>query len=697
MVISDLVMSGVILLLVATISAMVFNRLKIPYTIGLVVVGIVLSAFCYRIKGFEHIQEIKLNRELIMYVLLPALIFEASVNIDTKMLLKNLLPTLTLAAPGLVISTIITGLIMNWTTPLGIGSAMLFGALISATDPVAVISLFEMIGAPRRLRILVDGESLFNDATAIVMFNIIKGILLSGVVLGMGTVVSGSIDFVVTFLGGLLVGAGIGFIMAQIILFAKDDPVIEVALSTIVAYTAFIAADKYFNVSGVMAAMGAGMVINYYGASRFSPEVKQYMKQFWSFVSFVANSFIFLLLGFTEEFYLIYPKNFGGLLEHIMWAVIAIQIARAVVVFGLVPLLNLNKKDAKISWQYQLVIFWGGLRGAVPLALVFSLPENLPHKELIIQVTLGVVLFTLLVQGTTISKILHVFKFDRPTNFIQFSKCYSLLLACKEGLARLNEITLAGYFAKTNMDEFKKEYTEKIQLQEDKLKNFNRETHIEHDAVTQALWGRVLSHERASYEYLYDCNFIPERIFRQLTFYVEQMLDNVVRTSKIPEKINRISLSMRIESIFFKLWSKIIPGKTLQSRYHAKTIAGDYLTLCCIEIGCRGILKEIALLREDVFFKDYPSIIDECEEHYNDLSRRAIALLQRLEASNVQLINVVERAAVRQIIYGAELSVIHQLNENGEINDQVAGELAESIIDCIASVRKKVYRQAEML
>ena len=158
----EMIIASVVLLFVATLSSVVFKRLKIPYTIGLVLVGILFYNFCGVIPAFEQFRHLRLNYDLIMFALLPSLIFSAAINIDSKLLFRNLNPTFLLAGPGLIISTLITSAIMYYLTPLDLSGSLLFGALISATDPVAVISLFEIVGAPKRLRMLVDGESLFN-------------------------------------------------------------------------------------------------------------------------------------------------------------------------------------------------------------------------------------------------------------------------------------------------------------------------------------------------------------------------------------------------------------------------------------------------------------------------------------------------------------------------------------------------------
>lgn len=326
------IMAMIYMLLLAACSAIIFKKLKFPYTIGLVIVGI---AFAFLMENTQHLQSVKdihLNHDIILYIILPTLIFDAAVNIDGRMLIKELIPVIALAAPGLLISTFIVGYFMNLWTPLSLGAAFLFGALISATDPVAVIALFNEIGAPKRLTLLVDGESLFNDATAIVTFTIIMAIVVSGKSVTGSTILGAGISFVTVFAGGLIVGMIIGWIVTKLVNIVPNEPLVQIALTTVTAYTAFIVADHYLELSGVMSTLGAGLVISWNGATRFSSEVKEYIKQFWEYAAFVANSFIFLLIGITEFNLLIEHGHSKNLFFYLTITIIVVTIARMVVV-----------------------------------------------------------------------------------------------------------------------------------------------------------------------------------------------------------------------------------------------------------------------------------------------------------------------------------------------------------------------------
>ena len=412
------------LVLVALFSGILFRKLRFPCTIGLVIVGMVLYKLGGVYEPLHLLQRVHLTPNFILYILLPTLIFDAAINLDVRELMRNVVPIFLLAAPGVLVSTAVVGLAVAKFTALGLNAAMLFGALISTTDTAAVIALFNELNAPKRLGMLVDGESLFNDATAIVVFNIVSAIVAGSLLLAnpadawnLSTLAAIPGRFLLVFFGGALVGAAVGWVMMQIIRLSHHDPLAEVGLTTVVAYAAFILANYYLDFSGVMAACGAGMVVNFYGKRYLGEGMRDAIRKFWGFAAFMANGMIFLLLGLTQSF-LIHDvgrlRDVGGAVGV---AILAVLLARALIV-GLTSLgCNFFAKSAnRITWPMQFVMFWGGLRGALPIALAVSIGAALVSPEertLIIQLTLGIILFTILVQGTTLKKFMRRFGMEQ--------------------------------------------------------------------------------------------------------------------------------------------------------------------------------------------------------------------------------------------------------------------------------------------
>jgi CPA1 family monovalent cation:H+ antiporter len=397
-------------LLLASLSAVAFRRLRFPYTIGLVIVGVLLAIAEHHLSFLEPMQLIRLTPEVVLYLFIPTLIFPAAVRLDLPLLKQNAYLILLLALPGLILSILIVGGVVGAVTPLAWSTAMLFGALISATDPVAVVALFAELTVPGRLAIVVEGESLFNDAVAMVLFASILSAIGSDAG-GPALLARGAASFVWTSLGGLGVGAVAAALYAVLVRFAEDDPLIEIALSMVLAYAAFAVADHYLGVSGILAVVGAGLVARRLRRGDFESTTKAqpYLQHFWSYAEFVANSFIFLFLGIGGDTFLNRLRGASlADLSSIVYAVAAVVVARLVVVFGFVGVFNRCTKGERIDWRYQAVIFWGGgVRGALPLVLALSLPASFAQRQLVLDMTAGVVLFTLLVAGTTSGRLVR--------------------------------------------------------------------------------------------------------------------------------------------------------------------------------------------------------------------------------------------------------------------------------------------------
>jgi CPA1 family monovalent cation:H+ antiporter len=395
------------LLFIAALSAIVVKRIHFPYTVGLVLVGIALGFAAADVEFLQPLREVRLTPEFILFLILPTLLFEAAINIHIDILLKNLPGILMLATVGLLISMVIVGISMSSFTPLPLGVALLFGALISATDPVAVIALFKELGVSAKLSTLVEGESLFNDAAAIVTFNIILGIVVTGGSVSSELLVNGVFEFFVVFFGGLAIGVMLSAIVLWIIGLEGSDHLVQIALTSVLAYLAFIVAEHVFHLSGVMAAVGAGVVAAWRADKVFDEQMRYHVRAFWEYAAFVANSLIFLLIGLTEYHLFEDLTHYRENLVYILIAIVVVTIARLLIIYGLTPLGNKMSKAEPISQPERAVMFWGGLKGAIPLALVLGLPHDFEHRVLMLDLTLGVVLFSLLVQGTTIGALLR--------------------------------------------------------------------------------------------------------------------------------------------------------------------------------------------------------------------------------------------------------------------------------------------------
>ena len=369
----------VLLLLIASAVAVLARRLRIPYTVGLVLIGLALSLLSET--------RIEISPQIILALLVPPLIFEAAFHLRWDDLRRDFWLILLLAAPGVILTTLFVGTVIAWGTGLAIQAALVFGALVSATDPVAVVALFRRLGVPRRLQVLLEGESLFNDGTAIVMFNLMIAIALAG----QFNLAASFRDFFTVAGGGVLIGIALGIITSQVIARIRD-PLVETTLTTVLAFGSYLVAEL-FHVSGVLAVAAAGIINGNTGPSGMSATTRLVVFNFWEYAAFIANSFIFLLIGLTFDLDVMIA-NWTA----IIWAILAALAARAASIYGF------SFWGREISRKWKHVLFWGGLRGAITLALALSLPETglLGEARGSLQaMAFGVVLFTLLVQGSS--------------------------------------------------------------------------------------------------------------------------------------------------------------------------------------------------------------------------------------------------------------------------------------------------------
>jgi len=389
-----------LLLIAASVVALITNRLRVPYTVALVFAGVAIDLLRPQIMdaltalGLAKGSNLEiLTPEVVFSLFLPGLLFESSLHVNLRHLRENLRPVIILAVAGVVVATLVTGYTLSWWLSVPLASALVFGALISATDPISVIALFRELGISKRLTLIVESESLFNDGTAVVLFQI----LLAAAVTGQVSIAEGLTRFVIVVAGGLALGVAVGYAASKITS-SIDEARIEITLTTIVAYGAYLAAE-HLHVSGVIATVAAGIVVGNVGAvTGMSARTRVALFGFWEYLAFVINSLVFLLIGIA-----VHITDLLGLAVPIAIATAAVILGRIVTVYSLTPLSNRIAPAIPFTWQHVLV--WGGLHGSVSMALALGLPTNLPERNLILSLTFGVVAFSIVVQGLTMKPL----------------------------------------------------------------------------------------------------------------------------------------------------------------------------------------------------------------------------------------------------------------------------------------------------
>ena len=400
----------VILLLIALIVILVMRRLAAPYTLGLVIVGLLLSVFN---NALNLLPNLHLDPALVLFVFLPALLFEGSWAIETAQLRKNWLHIFLLVGPALLLELLLIAVPLYFLTEFDWGTAFLLGAILSPTDPVAVLGLFRQLKVNESLSTIIEGESLFNDGVSGALYQIFLVLVVlstHGQPLPAGQAwLNGIGMFLLEAGGGTIIGFVIGYVISHIVKFI-DEPLIETTITIVTAYGVYLLADA-LHTSGILAVIFAALVLGSYGRRIGMTEgTREAVDTFWSVIAFVANALLFLLVGIQLN-----PLEFLAspsaltLLFTAGLAIVAVLLSRLVVVLMLPsvtqPLIP-QTLWSFVPHSWRVVIFWSGLRGALSMAFVLALPLDVPSRQMLIFATFAVVFFTLLVQGLSLSWLL---------------------------------------------------------------------------------------------------------------------------------------------------------------------------------------------------------------------------------------------------------------------------------------------------
>lgn len=453
----------VLLFAVATAVALVARWIKVPYTVALVVAGLALGAA----HAFEPP---RLTKELLYAVFLPGLLFEAAYHLELKKFVANKIAITSLAVPGVIAAIALTAALLtpaanalHFVEGFTFAHGLVFAALIAATDPIAVVALFKSLGAPKRLAVMVEGESLLNDGTAVVLFTLILGVVSGGATTPLGAV----LDFVRVVGMGLLVGAGFGFAASKLIQ-RIDEPMIEITLTTIAAYGSFVLAEQ-FHFSGVIATVTAGMLCGNYGAETgMSPSTRIAVESFWEYLAFALNSVVFLLIGFSVSI-----ETLAASWLPILVAFFAVVLARSAVVGVVTVALRRTRERYPAAWS--LVLVWGGLRGGLSMVLVLGMDPAFPHRDLLLTMTYGVVVISILVQGLTMAPLLRKLGLvGAAEHRMRYEAERGLIRSSREALRALDGLVARGAIAGPDAELLRSEYGTQVEVAEARA----RELHL---------------------------------------------------------------------------------------------------------------------------------------------------------------------------------------------------------------------------
>ena len=632
----------------AVLVAMVTRRIHVPLTVVLAVAGLLASELGpdLAVAGLLTGEGFK---ELLVDIFLPILIFEAALGLSTREFMRNLLAIVVLASVALVISTALVGAALTLALGVPLLAALLFGALISATDPVAVVAVFRELGVPKRLLTLVQGESLLNDGVAIVLYNI----LLLGAVTGVLSVGKGIAEFAIVIVGGLLTGSVIGVV--AVMLLRGLDRLPAAALSIAVAYGSFVFAESVLHASGVMAAVAAGITIGGLMESRAQQPVRELLRDLWDALGYIANALLFLFIGLALDFELLREN-----LAAIGVAIAAVLVSRPLVVFPLVTVLEKCAHIPRVGNRNSAVIVWGGgLRGGVALALALALPEELAQREQFIAMCGGVVLATLLFNATTISFVVHVLGLDKPSRSDEYLNALARLLAVRESRNRLRELDFEDQLVSAHLDVAETDA-------EDLLARSNLNAAEQKSVLTL----RGLHIERETYQSLSDAGLLPPIATRTLMEEIDTEIEEEEAGGVRLDAARRAALQ----------WYGRL-HRWLLSRL-PRPLGEDLAEVAYIEVSARRLAARKAV-EELELFKTLPGV----DEHIVDDAKRTFAHWEESAGKRLEILGadvpvdrtVMHRRQAKALSRIAVVEALHDLVTAGVISQAVADAAATRV------------------
>ncbi len=523
------------------------KKVKLPHTVFLVVVGVVLGALATNhVPGFGFFNEFTLTPELLFYLLLPTLIFESAYNINARRMIEDTVPIMILSIIGLLVSTAAIGFALFYILPffgvtIPLIIALLFGALISATDPVAVLALFKEFGAPRRLSLIFEGESLFNDATSVALFLVVLDVVLFGFH-GSETILHGAIAFTSMMIGGVLFGLIMGGLFAKMVGATRDSEIASITLTIVLAHTTFILAEMIshqlhfggyeFPLSPIIATTIAALVMGNYGRAKIHPKAEEFVENLWGQLAFMANSLIFILIGIL---FINAPIYDPAMLIVIGVTILVVAAARAISIYPVVEAYNaFTTAEQKIPRSWQHLLSWGSLRGALAVTMVLLIPAettvpgwnlSMSVQEFLLALTVGCIFATLFIKATTIQSFMKKLKLDAMTDIEAVEYQEAKALIHHEVSDRLARYTERGYISAASAARLAAEHDHCYDDACKNISNFGADT--KEKLAHRVLRMYAIGIEKRHLKELYHHNEVNEAVYRRLMGKLQLQLESV--------------------------------------------------------------------------------------------------------------------------------------------------------------------------
>ena len=685
-------------------------RLKLPYSVLLALAGCALglliqfqpqSQSAVASDLLTALQQFEISAEAIIVIFLPALLFEAALGVDLRSLTDDIAPILTMAVVAVVICTLVVGFSLSLASEYGLLACLLLGAIVATTDPAAVIGIFKEVGAPRRLLTLVEGESLLNDAAAISIFTLlIAAILEPGTVGPAGAVIA----FLVSAVGGAVIGFGMGIATTSLFRILSGWPRAEITLTIALAYLSYFISEHYLHLSGVVACVAAGLVIGAARKTRLTQETAEQLEGAWGQIGFWANSLIFLLAA------MFVPRFVGNMTWGAIWLVIllylATLVARAATVFGLLPVFERIGLSQQIDARFKGAMLWGGLRGAVSLALALSVTENEalpgPIRDFVAASVTGLVLMTLFINGTTLRPLIRVFQLNRLTPVGAGVRDRAAVMTLAEVRDHVAEAAETGRFDRNVTDTVLADLDARLAVERSDCAPLGSEGGVLGKRQTMRVGLTVMTaRESARCLDLLHARVVDRRIAEQLLGHAQRLRDSVRPQGRAGTERKR----WEAEKAFIKAWKRNLRygpefrlALSLQNRFGLERILANALAERFeLLINQRRLLAEMGPFARD---RLGALLGEEVTEKLVELNaERAKAVEDALLALKLQYptyAEALQRQNLERLARIWEDRGYQALLSQGVIGGEVAQALAEQAADRYPDIDRRPHLDTRM-
>ncbi len=665
------------------------RKVKLPHTVFLVIIGLIIGALS-QFSFFSFFQEFHLTPELLFFLLLPTLIFESAYNINVRRMVEDTWIIMILSVVGLVVSTlaIAGGLYFLLDTigyPVPFMITLLFGALISATDPVAVLALFKEYGAPRRLSLIFEGESLFNDATAVALFLVLLDIVLHGYH-GATTIIEGSVSFLSMMIGGIIFGVIVGGIFAKLVGLARENETASITLTIVLAHITFIGAeiashhlhfgDLHLPLSPIIATTVAALLMGNYGRSKINPKAEEFVEKLWGEFAFLANSLIFILIGVIVASVTELSLSMIGI---IALTIVVVAVARAISIYPVIGAFNaVSSADKKVPMAWQHLLSWGSLRGALAVTMVLLIPNDLTvegwtlatsPKDFLLAITVGCITATLFIKAPTIQTLMRRLKLDLLTPIEQVESLEAKALIHHEVRDRIERYKNRGYIDATVAAELLASHDSEFEKNCQALRD-----ETAGDLTERVLRMFAIGIEKKHLKELYQHGEVNEPVFRHLSGKLQLQLESIESGNLDPD----MSMHTDGKDIFDRL-ANFVRG-LIHTETATERIDHLYMYYRAQSIVSRKVLKELDAIgteqAEHIFSSE---VLTRVIGLYTQFKNKSEAKMKEIEVQHKSRYDELARSLALCGVHKIEETVLHELYERQLITPKLFVTLGDEM------------------